>query len=461
MAVRCDRKRGFWLAVTALALLLTPFSLAQIDAAPEEPVPDLKPLQGYLGAAPGGMDLEYAWNLQGGRGDRVRIIDIEPAWNLSHNDLLDTASNLLVYDRGVDPDPANNVNHGTAVLGLLAAADDGSGITGIASRARIGLVSPFTGATADLAAAIRNVSQLLEAGDVIIVEQQALGPRFDFTTGRGLVPVEIDPQVFEAIRSATSRGIIIVEPAANGFDDLDHPGYRGAFDVSLRDSGAIIVGGGKTPADPDDRAPAEDSNYGSRIDVQGWGRSVTTCGYGHLFRMEGENNWYTDRFGGTSAAAAMVAGAAAVVESILKAHGRPPLPPAQLRQLLISTGTAQTGDTGKHIGPRPDLKAAIEALDLARTEPTPIINSIGYNDANGRLVARGANFIAGSSVIEIDGARVPRMKYPSGAILPDGTTTRIMSKGDISQLLRPGRTVMVAVLNPASGKRSEAVAFIR
>ena len=80
--------------------------------------------------------------------------------------------------------------------------------------------------------------------------------------------------------------------------------------------------------------------------MQGWGRFVTTCGYGDLRREQGENNWYTDRFGATSAAAAMVAGSAAILQSILKARGQAPLSPIQLRQLLTSTGTPQPGRSG-------------------------------------------------------------------------------------------------------------------
>ena len=47
------------------------------------------------------------------------------------------------------------------------------------------------------------------------------------------------------------------------------------------------------------------------------------------------------------------------------------MPPEQLRNLLISTGTPQTGDTSKHIGPRPDLARAIEALQNAEDSCMP------------------------------------------------------------------------------------------
>src|SRR5439155_25119571 len=59
------------------------------DAAPsaEEPpagTPDVTPRQGYLDAAPGGIDARFAWTRPGGSGAGVRVIDVEGAWQFSH-----------------------------------------------------------------------------------------------------------------------------------------------------------------------------------------------------------------------------------------------------------------------------------------------------------------------------------------------------------------------------------------
>src|SRR5215471_9306807 len=161
---------------------------------------DLERDQGYLDPAPGGMDVRYAWARDGGRGENVKLIDIENNWNLDHSDLQAAAANLLVYDKGVDVDPADDVDHGTAVLGEIVAANDGVGVTGIASSARLGLINPQTSAsTIDIAAAVSKAASLLDPGDVILVEQQIVGPRFDVRTGKGIVPAEFDPAVFQAI----------------------------------------------------------------------------------------------------------------------------------------------------------------------------------------------------------------------------------------------------------------------
>jgi hypothetical protein len=463
--VRC------WLVLICIILLApppaAPLSSRHTARAAQHEIRELEAFQGYLEEAPGGLDIRYAWGLPGGRGENVRIIDIEINWNRQHNDLAEAAAAPFVFVKGVDPQPQVNVDHGTAVLGMLLAAPDGVGITGIAHRAQIGLINPHVdAATLRVAQAIRRASDNLRPGDVMLIEQQSFtGPRFDFRTGRGLLPIEFEPEVFEAIKDATSRGIIVIEPAGNGSENLDDSIYNGVFDRGRRDSGAIMVGSGKPPAglygDGPDRVRLPESNFGSRVDVQGWGRFVTTCGYGDLRREQGENNWYTINFGATSAGAAMVAGAAAVLQSILIERGREPLSPSQLRRLLVTTGSPQAGDTGENIGPRPDLRAAIEALDSDGEPGEPEITGVKLKGSSGKLVVDGENFIPNDSVLEINGAVVERLKFPGSRRLPDGTATRMMTKISVIDLLPPGQDVEITVFTPSSGKRSAPRAFRR
>jgi hypothetical protein len=427
---------------------------------------DLEKDQGYLDPAPSGMDVRFAWAQNGGRGENVSLIDIENNWNLEHNDLQLAASNLLVYDKGVDLDPVDDVDHGTAVLGEIVAANDGVGVTGVASSARLGLINPqMSASTVDVAAAVSKAASLLNPGDVILVEQQIIGPRFDVRTGKGIVPVEFDPAVFQAIKNATSNGIVVVEPASNGSENLDDPIYKGVFDRADQDSGAIMVGAGMPPqgvyGPGPDRAPTTTTDYGSRVDVQGWGDSITTCGYGDIRHDQGPDHWYTAKFGGTSGASAMVAAAAAVIESIAKAENKPPISPAALRQLLIVSGTPQTGDAGQHIGPRPDLRAAIQAFQSGSGGLAPLISSVSYNDAKGRLIVDGSGFIPGDSVVEVNGQQISRIKYPAAFVQADGTIDRLMTRGDITGLLPLGIAVEITVLNRTLATRSSPVSFTR
>ena len=449
--------------------LVVPASLVSRVAVADGKPQELEVYQGYLDPAPHGMDVRYAWTLPGGKGENVKIVDIEYNWNLTHNDLAGATSNTFLLVRGIDhvPDAAQNegnVNHGTAVLGELVAADDGIGVTGIAHKARLGLINPLTnGTTPDVAGAIERAASSLDPGDVMLLELSVAGPRFDPFVGRGLIPIEYDPAIFAAIKAATDAGIIVVESAGNGFDNLDHPDYGGAFNRNNRNSGAIIVGAGKPPeggiyGSGPDRTRIEQSNFGSRVDLQGWGIFVTTCGYGDLRHEQGENNWYTIEFGFTSAASAMVAGAAAVLQSIVKERGPAPLTPAELRRLLISTGTPQAGNLGEHIGPRPDLRAAIAGLDSAG--PEPAISRIKFK-SGGKMVVDGAGFTTGDSIVEIDGTAVTKVKYPADYQSLGGETTRLVTKSDVRGLVPQGVEVSVVVFTPSSGKRSEPFLFTR
>lgn len=458
--------------LTLCCLLAITSPLAPRSRARTDDTDFLETFQGYLNAAPLGVDARYAWTMEGGRGENVRICDIEYNWNLTHNDLAAAASNLFIYVKGVNPLPDETINeaswnHGTAVIGEVIAADDGKGITGIANRAQLGLINPLTsGNTPDVAGAINRAVAAMQAGDVLLLEQQSvLGPHFDPLSGRGLAPIEIEPDIFTAIKAATTKGIIVVESAGNGTENLDDASYGGKFDRTKRDSGAILVGaglpeGGIYGPGPDRTRTAE-SNYGSAVDVQGWGRYITTTGYGDLRRELGENNWYTIDFGATSGATSMVAGAVAVLESIVKAKGQTPLSPTALRQLLRATGTPQAGDTSKRIGPRPNLRAAIAALDGQTIGPVPTISNVSMKGASGRLLVDGEHFAVGDSIIEINGQSAGKLKYPAGFILSNGELTRLMTKTDVTDMLPRGVDVTITVFTRSTGLRSDPFIFNR
>jgi subtilisin family serine protease len=426
---------------------------------------NLEPLQGYLEPAPAGLDVRYAWTLAGGRGENVRVIDIEVSWNLLHNDLVSATSNPFIIVEGIDPLPQFNKDHGAAVLGEIIAAADGKGITGIAHQSQIGLLNPLTAINTlpRVADTIDLAIRRSQPGDIILIEDQsAKGPRLDPGTGRGLLPIEFEQDIFDAIKRATTAGLVVIEPAGNGGENLDDEIYQGRFHRN-RDSGAIIVGAGHAPAaysdEGADRTRTDESNYGTRVDVQGWGRAIATCGYGDIRLGQGQNNFYTAKFGGTSGASAMVAGAAAVLQSIVKQRGLPPLTSAQMRRLFASTGTPQAGNLNKLIGPRPDLRAAIAELEATGQDPK--ITFAKYKAGAGKFIIEGENFTAGDSVIEINGVAVTKMKYPSEYVLPNGNTTLIMAKGDLSASLPSGVDVGITVFTPGTGRRSAVFNYKR
>jgi len=319
--------------------------------------PDYSNEQGYRQAAPQGIGAIAAARNPGATGSGVTLVDVEYQWVLDHEDLeLDAAANL---DKATlsDPFPSDQGNHGTAVLGILVARNNGYGVTGLVASATLRVAPASTVEHGyDPARAIDLAASRLAAGDVILVEQQTAA------CGGSYGPLEAYPPWFDVIASATARGIVVVEAAGNGAVDLDGAGCAGWFDRAQRDSGAIIVGAGN----PADRSRLSYSTYGSRVDLQGWGYSVRTTGYQDTSPGDARQR-YTPSFSGTSSASPIVAAAAVAVQGALLARGQAPLEPAALRALLVDTGTPQTG--AGHIGPLPDLPAALAALGIV---PPPV-----------------------------------------------------------------------------------------
>ncbi|HEX4451193.1 MAG TPA: S8 family serine peptidase [Kofleriaceae bacterium] len=309
-------------------------------------------LQGYLSAAPEGIDAGAAWR-RGARGAGVWFADIEGGWNASHEDL---PGDRITLVHGRPMTLPGWREHGTAVLGEVVGIDNGRGVTGIAPDVDRVLTSSIGGS--ESADAIDAAAQQLRAGDVLLIELQGYGPRGKF------VPVEYWDDELDAIKAATARGVVVIEAAGNGNANLDDKIYRGKFDRHVRDSGAIMVGAGGPPREGFvDRARLDFSNYGSRVDAQGWGRRVATLDYGDLQRCDDTaHRHYTDAFSGTSSASPIVAGAAVLLESYAKRT----LSPAVVRQLLTN-GSPQTGDTREHIGPRPDLAKILSAIETPAT----------------------------------------------------------------------------------------------
>lgn len=347
--------------------------------------PDFSGRQGYLRAAPEGIDAHWAWQRPGGTGQGVTIVDVEGAWQLGHEDLAAKLAGVVV---GTPLTDLAWRNHGTAVIGVMGGDRDEYGITGIVPDA-VTAAASFQGI--GTAAAIHAAAERLGPGDMVLVELHRPGPRFDHATRddqRGYTALEWWPDDFAAIRYATSKGVLVVEAAGNGGESLDDAVYerrpdefpewwRNPFNLSNPSSGAVLVGAGAPPPGTHGRDHGPDrsrlafSNYGARVDAQGWGREVTTTGGfwdrpGDLQGGAEEIAWYTDTFSGTSSASPVVVGALAALQSMLKAAAQEPMSPERARTVLRATGSPQQDAPGRpasqRIGSRPDIRAAVTRL---------------------------------------------------------------------------------------------------
>lgn len=316
--------------------------------------------QGYLDAAPDGVDARWAWTRPGGRGTGVSIVDIEQGWRVKHPALLRWDPLVLPDARRINRDGFRGFvgAHGTSVVGILAA--DGTPAIGVAPGvASVRACSHYDGPERTglhVAAAVVQAVAALPEGGVLLLEVQR--ERSD----KRPIPTETDLADFLAIVAAVDAGLVVIEAAGNGNVDVDlwqdPTGRRLVRDHEEWDSGAIMVGAAESELTDGDgharwvRTDRDASNFGERVDCHAWGElvasatAVSTSGVG-----------YRPDFNGTSAASAIVAGAAACAQGMAIAANRLYDSPG-LRAEFRATGTPQrpAGATDR-IGTMPDLRA--------------------------------------------------------------------------------------------------------
>lgn len=351
-----------------------------------------RPGQGYLTAAARGIDAEYAWEIPGGDGADQRLIDIEAAWWRNHPDL---AAHAIPAQLVGEIDPTWR-DHGTAVLGVICARDDANKGLGIVPNLGANLpagtgvrvASYFRddgtdatrfGRAHNIANTIAVAAARLAYGEVLLLEAQVKwGPK------DVLSPVEVEDVVFDAIRLATAAGVVVVEAGGNGAQQVkdgvttdlpvDLDGFKNDASKSIllrdeenpdfRDSGAILVTAAYSArtSDPPPNTRLPLMPFGKRIDCYAWGEQLWTTwwdGYG--------TNYVDGRLTSTSAASAIVAGAALSVQGMVFAKYGLRLGPVQMRSLLgdPNYGTVPHESETTHIGVMPDLrKIADDALAI-------------------------------------------------------------------------------------------------
>lgn len=335
-------------------------SIAYLDGTPTPPpfvnaADDPRSVnQGYLDAAPGGINARYAWTFPGGDGAGAAFVDLEQGWTLGHDDLMAAGITLI---SGV-----NNAwfGHGTSVLGEIRAVDNNTGCVGISPNSTGRVVSQFRTATNyNTADAILSAIAVMNFGDVLLLEAQTT-----IAGATGYMPVEVEAATFDVLRIAYALGIIVVEAGANGSSNLDtysHPVLGQILNRSsanFRDSGAIMVGAASSAA-PHTRLGF--SSFGSRIDCYGWGENINTTGNGGTGNL---TNSYTSSFGGTSGASPIITGAVLLVQSLMQERFGFKLGPKEMRALLSNpiTGTSSSNPAVDKIGVLPNLRSIIDTV---------------------------------------------------------------------------------------------------
>jgi peptidoglycan hydrolase-like protein with peptidoglycan-binding domain len=292
--------------------------------------------QGYLGVAPFGVDAPHVWNLPFADGSQVRFVDVEFGWQLTHEDLVDTngVNRIPILPSGTFSAVSGDIDHGTAVLGIVMATDNTKGILGLAPNVQAAVAPiPLPAGTQAVSAALAVVGSApdIGAGSVVLIPAQDGQNR----------PVETDLFTRHAILELTRKGITVVEAAGNGpgngvnLDTFSDIFFGTIFDRNsgaFFDSGATMVAAG-TSVHPHARAhfPVESSNFGNRIDCFAWGENILTTS---SLLDPVSNQPYTATFGGTSGASAIVGGVVVVLQNIRRSVIGDFLLPSQIRDLL-------------------------------------------------------------------------------------------------------------------------------
>jgi len=320
----------------------------------------------YFGLPPRGMNV----NPIQGRATDVwpRVVDLERAWRPgSHPEL----AHVVVLPGFEGPTQADDYDgldqgddHATLSLSVLA----GKGRASVANPGTLeceGLLPP--GAPVFVASSLvreaagwveRINSQIeiitrpgngMQRGDILLVELQVRG---QVTTDRPVpvgAAIELQPVNQTALSLAALRGIIVIEPAGNsscvspggpvgcGVDLAAIELWGGGQPRRISGSSAVCVAACNQIAADGVITRRADSNYGRAVLCFCWGENVLTEAGGYQ---------------GTSAASALIAGAAARLQSAAMTHSGQPLRVTQMRAAL-RRGTNRT--TGLQIGVMPNL----------------------------------------------------------------------------------------------------------
>jgi len=298
-----------------------------------DPTPEPSPDPGAGGPEPfpdvddfGGAN---DWNLnrvgapevwaQGITGEGVVVAVVDTGVDFSHRELasqiwvnpgeiphngVDDDGNGFVDDAGGwdfvqgDGDPSDQNGHGTHVAGIIAAANDGFGSTGVAHGSTIMVV------------------RVLDADGMGSISDVAAGIRYAVDNGADVINLSLGGDYSSTLRSALvyagQNGILVV--AAAGNEAAAAPAYPAAFSAEL--TNVLSVGA----HDSDDARASFSNGASGAVQVDAPGVSIYSTLPGNRY----------GRFSGTSMAAPHVAGLAALALS-----ADPGLNPQTLRSLIV------------------------------------------------------------------------------------------------------------------------------
>jgi type VII secretion-associated serine protease mycosin len=329
-----SRAGGFLSVLLAAGLVLVPCATAHADG--------IRAQQWALDA----MHTQEAWQVTKGEGVTVAVLDT--GVEADHPDLIGnvlTGEDLVGF--GAEPGDRAWARHGTAMAGIIAGHGHGpgnaDGVLGIAPEAKI-----------------LPVRVILEDGDPSRAKARstrgnalAEGIRWAADHGADVINLSLgddsasahpEPTEDQAIQYALKKGVVVVASAGNGGEKGDRISYPAAYPGVIAAT-AVDRSGTRAP-----------------FSTRRWYATVSAPGVDVVI-ADPDHKYYEGW--GTSAAAAFVSGAAALVKA---AH--PGLTPAQIKTLLEDTARnapVDGRDDSRGFG-FVDPAAAIKAADRLKPQ---------------------------------------------------------------------------------------------
>jgi serine protease AprX len=326
-----------------------------------------------------------------GSGVGVALIDsgVVPVDGLDGDGKVVNGPDLSFESQAADYRYLDTFGHGTHMAGIIAGNDDGS-FRGVAPGAR--LVNLKVGARDGAT----DVSQVIAAIDWVVQHRDdpGLGIRvLNLAYGTdSMQDYRLDP-LTKAVEEAARHGIVVV--VSGGNDGSDRPSLVSpATDPYVLAVGAVNLKGTASVLD-DVVAPFSSRGSASRsVDLVAPGVSITSLrDPGSTIDTEHPSAVVAERFfrgSGTSQAAAVVSGAAALL-----LDARPDLTPDQVKRLLTNTATPLLLAGGRAQG------AGRINVNLASLAPKPLFATQSFAPATGLgslEAARGTSHVADEGV---------------------------------------------------------------
>jgi hypothetical protein len=316
-------------------------------------------------------------------------------------------------------------NHGTAQLGVIAAswgvpgstgnapsnatpptAGTNFGVMGIAPQATTAFFplmdndqSGGGGTGGRVETAWFNAMEWLNFGDVLSAGYVELD------NGGTFANVAFNPSVHSLIETATNLGISVVIAAGDSGADLTGSEYPNGIDPGAISVCATTPGGAPAKRWADSNTSSnfvEGAIDTSRNTCSAWGMGVVTCGMGPAqdnllgfqtiaytttfpspaFTVDVHSRSYTNNYGGTSAAAAIVAGCVASVQGYSRQLWGTPIGPTMLRHFIAH---------GQVLGNDPDTGEAIFSNINSNGTDQNVLQSTENNLGTSAWPAIGSN----------------------------------------------------------------------